>query len=88
MAAHDKRDRKDWCRIAQWAQAAPLRRGIVAARRKSLPADRPALPADLVTLGSKLLEQHDWIEAELVLRDALKSGEAVRPDNWSVFESQ
>ena len=51
-------------------------------------ADSPALAADLVALGSNLLEQHDWIEAERVLREGLKSGEAKRPDDWSVFEAR
>ncbi len=74
--------------IGQWSQAGPLRREIVATRRKSLPADSPVLGADLVALGSNLLEQHDWIGAERVLQEVLKYGEAKRPDDWSVFEAR
>ena len=48
----------------------------------------PAIAADLVALGSNLLQQREWTEAERVLRESLKIGEAKRPDDWSTFAAR
>jgi eukaryotic-like serine/threonine-protein kinase len=74
--------------LGRWAEAVPLRRALVAARQKSSPAHSPAVAADLVALGSNLLKQQEWTEAERVLRESLKIGEANRPDDWSTFEAR
>jgi hypothetical protein len=39
-------------------------------------------------LGSNLLHQHKYVEAEPLLRDCLKVLEAKQPDDWKTFEAQ
>jgi hypothetical protein len=56
-------------------------------RRKTSPGS-PALANDLAALGSNLLSQREWTEAEPVLRECLKIREAKQPDAWTTFETR
>ena len=74
--------------LGHWAAALGLRRELIALRRKTSPPDSPALAGDLAGLGSNLLKQHKWTEAEPVLRESLKIRGAKQPDDWSTFETR
>ncbi|WP_165068826.1 serine/threonine-protein kinase [Paludisphaera rhizosphaerae] len=71
--------------LGRWGRAEPLRRAAV----QSLAAgtDRVALASAMAALGSNLLMQERWSEAEAVLRDCLTIRLKLAPDHWSRFNT-
>jgi eukaryotic-like serine/threonine-protein kinase len=56
--------------------------------RKALPKDSPQLAGLLAQIGSRLLEQKKWTEAEPLLRECLAIREKTQPDVWSTFNTK
>ncbi len=56
--------------------------------RRELPKDSPQLAGMLAQVGSSLLQQKKWAEAEPVLRECLGIREKTQPDLWSTFNTQ
>jgi tetratricopeptide (TPR) repeat protein len=56
--------------------------------RKALPKDSPQLAGLLAQIGSRLLEQKKWTEAEPLLRECLAIREKNQPDVWSTFNTK
>jgi tetratricopeptide (TPR) repeat protein len=54
------------------------------ARSQFGPAD-PRTARAMVSLGSHLIQQHKWPEAERILRDCLAIRDKVQPDDWGTF---
>jgi hypothetical protein len=71
----------------RWAEAEPLRRDILARRRKTTASDRSLLARDLAGTGRNLLMQAKWTEAESVLRECLAIRAKAIPDDWSRFNT-
>jgi tetratricopeptide (TPR) repeat protein len=68
-------------------EAEALRREVVAGFRKASPRGGTALASALAGLGTNLLSQRKWAEAEPVLRECLAVREKVLPDDWSRFNT-
>jgi hypothetical protein len=60
---------------------------VLARRRKREKPDSPLLAGDLAGLGSSLLGQARWAEAEGVLRECLAVREKVLPGAWQRFDT-
>jgi eukaryotic-like serine/threonine-protein kinase len=56
--------------------------------RTALPKDSPQLAGLLAQIGSGLLEQKKWTEAEPLLRECLAIREKTQPDVWSTFNTK
>jgi hypothetical protein len=56
--------------------------------RKALPKQSPQLAGLLAQIGSGLLEQKKWTEAEPHLRECLAIREQTQPDVWSTFNTK
>jgi tetratricopeptide (TPR) repeat protein/tRNA A-37 threonylcarbamoyl transferase component Bud32 len=73
--------------LGNWAMAEVMRREIVAIRRRSAASDSAPLAGDLAALGSNLLNQSKWLEAEAQLVENLAIMERQRSDDWSRFNA-
>jgi eukaryotic-like serine/threonine-protein kinase len=71
--------------LGRWAEAEPLRRDILASHRKSDRFEIIVLAGDMDRLGSTLVGQAKWPEAESVLRECLTIRAKFVPDDWSRF---
>jgi hypothetical protein len=71
----------------RYAEAEPRLRDRVARRRLSEKPESPLLAGDLDLLGTDLLNQARWTEAEPVLRECLAIREKTMPDDWSRFDA-
>ena len=60
----------------------------MASRRKTFSPDDPILAASLASLGSNLLQQRKYAEAEPILRECLSIREAKLADDWSRFNAE
>ena len=69
------------------ADAELLRRDTLARRRKLEKPDSPLLAGDLAQIGTNLLKQSKWSEAEPLLRECLAIREKALPDDWSRFNT-
>ena len=70
------------------AKLADLLREQLAEARKTLPKDSPQLAGLLAQIGSSLLEQKKWTEAEPLLRECLAIREKQKPDEWLTFNTK
>ena len=64
-----------------------MRRDSLARRRKIAPPDSPFAGRRPAALGSNLLEQAKWSEAEPVLRECLAIRDKAMPDDWRRFNA-
>ena len=72
----------------QYAKAEPLLRDALERARKQFgPAD-PRTAAAMAALGSNLIQQRKWVEAEPILRECLAIREKAQPDDWSTFNTR
>ncbi len=56
--------------------------------RKTLPKDSPQLAGLLAQIGTSLVQQKKWTDAEPLLRECLALREKTQPDNWSTFNTK
>ncbi len=73
--------------LGRLADAEHLWRKNLASRRKVEKHSSPMLAGDLSGIGSSLLKQAKWLEAESLLRESLAIREKVVPDDWSRFNT-
>jgi tetratricopeptide (TPR) repeat protein len=74
--------------LEQFDQAAVWRRKWLAVVKAQSGADSAAYAGELAALGSNLLLQHKWTEAETVLRAGLAIREKKEPGAWTTFEAR
>ncbi len=74
-------------RTGQPAKAEPLFRELLDHQRAEHPAGDPALANALAALGTNLLTQRKWAEAEPVIRECLAIREKALADEWSRFNA-
>jgi serine/threonine protein kinase/tetratricopeptide (TPR) repeat protein len=72
----------------QFAKSEPLYRAALDQTRKRFGADDVRTAAQMAVLGTNLLHQHKYTDAEPLLRDCLKMREAKRPNEWITFNTQ
>jgi tetratricopeptide (TPR) repeat protein len=75
-------------RAGTFSKAESLYRVVLEQKRKSFGTEHPITARQTVFLGSNLLHQHKYVEAEPLLRDGLKVLEAKEPDAWATFDAQ
>jgi tetratricopeptide (TPR) repeat protein len=73
--------------LGRTADAESLRRDALDRRRKTTRPDSPLLAGDLAGLGSNLLNQKKWSEAEPMLREGLAIYARAQPDTWPRFHT-
>jgi hypothetical protein len=69
----------------QFAKAEPFRREAVQRARQQFGDTDPRTAAPLARLGSNLLQQGKFADAEPLLRDCLAFRERAEPDVWTTF---
>src|SRR5262245_51083553 len=74
--------------LGQLDQAEPWRQKWLAVVKAQSGADSAAYAAELTALGSNLLRQKKWAEAELALRDCLAIREKKEPDAWATSNTR
>jgi WD40 repeat protein/serine/threonine protein kinase/tetratricopeptide (TPR) repeat protein len=77
-----------YTRAGEHAKFASLLQDQLPAIRSSLPRDSVQLASVLVQIGSALLEQKQWAEAEPLLRECLAIREKQDPEDWKTFSTQ
>jgi serine/threonine protein kinase/tetratricopeptide (TPR) repeat protein len=75
-------------RAGQFAKAEPLYRGFLKQAHKEFGADDPRPLGVLAQLGSNLLQQQKYADAEALLRDCLKGREKIDSDSWLTFNTK
>jgi serine/threonine-protein kinase len=61
---------------------------LLAAARQALPRDSAQLAGILAQTGLGLLQEKNWAEAELLLREGLAIREKIQPDAWTTFNTK
>jgi tetratricopeptide (TPR) repeat protein len=90
---YDVRDRVGLALVEAYSSAgedvklADLLREQLAEARQALPKDSPQLASKLAQIGSALLHQKKWAEAEPVLRECLAIREKTQRDVWTTFNT-
>jgi hypothetical protein len=74
--------------LKQFDQAEAWRRKWLAVVKGQSGADSVAYAGELAGLGSNLLHQQKWADAETFLRDGLAIREHQEPDAWTTFETR
>jgi tetratricopeptide (TPR) repeat protein/tRNA A-37 threonylcarbamoyl transferase component Bud32 len=64
-----------------------LRNAWGRARQQFGPAD-PRTAAAMAAVGSNLIQQRKWVEAETILRECLAISQKAQPDDWSTFHTR
>jgi tetratricopeptide (TPR) repeat protein len=72
----------------EFTKAEPINRQVLEQTRKRYGAEHPLTSAQLAALGSNLLHQHKYADAEQVLRACLTIRAAKQPDDWSTFNTR
>jgi tetratricopeptide (TPR) repeat protein len=75
-------------RLQHFDKAESLRRQWLAVCKERFGADSVLYANELMMLGSNLLQQDKWRDAEGVLRDCLAVREKKQPNAWSPFATQ
>jgi tetratricopeptide (TPR) repeat protein len=75
-------------RLKQFDQAEPWRRKWLAVVKKRSGAESAASADELAALGSNLLQQENWTNAEAVLCECLAIRVQRQPDAWTTFNTQ
>jgi tetratricopeptide (TPR) repeat protein len=70
------------------ARAESMLRDILVARKRTMGAGHPEVAQVLSALGTNLMLERNWAEAEPLLRESLAIWDAKRRDTWSRFETQ
>jgi serine/threonine protein kinase/tetratricopeptide (TPR) repeat protein len=74
--------------LQQFDQAEAWRRRWLAVIKERAGADSPAYAAELAGLGSNLLQQKRWTDAEAATRECLAIRQKKEPDAWTTFNTQ
>jgi serine/threonine protein kinase/tetratricopeptide (TPR) repeat protein len=77
-----------YAKAGEHAKLADLLRQQLSEARKTAPKDSPQLAGMLAQIGSTLLQDKKWSEAEPLLRESLAIREKTQPDVWSTFNAQ
>ena len=77
-----------YAKAGENTKLADLLREQLAEAHKTLPKDSPQLAGMLAQIGSSLLEQKKWTEAEPLLRECLAIREKQKPDEWLTFNTK
>jgi serine/threonine protein kinase/tetratricopeptide (TPR) repeat protein len=72
----------------EYAQAEAWRRKWLAVLKQKSGSDTVAYAAELTGLGSNLVKQKKWLEAEAVLHEALAIRQRQEADSWTTFSTQ
>jgi non-specific serine/threonine protein kinase/serine/threonine-protein kinase len=75
-------------RAEQFDKAEGWRRQWLAFVKQSAGADSPAYAGELAGLGTNLLQQKKWADAQPVLRECLAVREKKQPDDWTTFNAE
>ena len=76
------------CRAGQFAKAEPISRSFLEQARQQFGTDDPRTVGQMAVLGSNLLRQRKYNDAEPLLRDCLQVRQAKQPDAWNTFNAQ
>jgi tetratricopeptide (TPR) repeat protein len=79
---------EDYESLGDFARAETLLRDRIEVSRGRLGADDPQNAAAMSRLGSVLLRQSKFVEAEPILRECLAIRETTTPDHWTRFNTQ
>ncbi len=77
-----------YAKAGESSKLADLLREQLPEARKTLPKNSPQLAAMLAQLGSILLEQKQWTEAEPLLRECLAIRDKQKPVDWLTFNTK
>jgi serine/threonine protein kinase len=75
-------------RLQRFEAAEAWRRKWLAVVKERVGPDAPAYAGELAGLGLNLLNQHQWADAEAVLRESLAIRERKQPDAWTTFNTR
>ena len=73
--------------LKQFDQAEAWRRKGLAVVKERSGADSPPYAGELAALGSNLIQQKKWADAEPVLRESLALRQKKQPDTWTTFNT-
>jgi tetratricopeptide (TPR) repeat protein len=74
--------------LGEFAKAEQLLRDALAQSRKTSPSPSAGTAVALALLGTNLLRQKKFADAETLLRECLEIREKVQPDIWSTFNAK
>ncbi len=72
----------------QFAKAEAISRDFLEQARQRFGSEDPRTAGQMAALGSNLLRQHKYSDAEPLLRECLKVREAKQPDDWATFNTR
>jgi len=75
-------------RAGQFAKSEPLYRATLEQMRKRYGNEDEKTTDQIALLGTNLLRQHKYADAEPLLRDCLRIREAKQPDKWTTFNAR
>jgi serine/threonine protein kinase/tetratricopeptide (TPR) repeat protein len=77
-----------YTKAGETAKLADLLREQLAEARRTLPKDSPQMAGRLAQIGTSLLQQKQWTEAEPLLRECLAIREKTQSNVWFTFNTQ
>jgi serine/threonine protein kinase/tetratricopeptide (TPR) repeat protein len=75
-------------RLQQFDQAESWRRKLLAVTKERSGPNSLTYAGELANLGTNLLHQKKWADADAVIRDCLAIREKQQPDAWNTFSAQ